>query len=99
VSWKRGEDGEWTYLPDVAQGRADIHGDYDAWYGEAYDRLSDHMDTLIGAVGREVIELIKEEFPDPNPLSSIFTPYVGDAIIDRIKQKYLNLNSKENSSE
>jgi len=33
-----------------------------------------------------VIEMIREEFPDPNPLSSIFTPYIGDGIIDNIEQ-------------
>jgi hypothetical protein len=99
VTWKRDELGNWAYLPDVAGARADIHGQYGKWYGEEYDQLSDELDTLVGAVGREVIELIKTEFPDPNPLGSLFSPYVGDLIIDRIKQKFLNLNSKEASYE
>lgn len=33
----------------------------------------------------DVIEMIRDEFPDPNPLSSIFTPYIGDGIIENIE--------------
>lgn len=33
----------------------------------------------------DVIHMIREEFPDPNPLSSIFTPYIGDGIIEIIE--------------
>lgn len=98
MTWKRDELGNWAYLPDVAGARADIHQQYDKWYGEEYDTLSDELDKLVGAVGREIIELIKDEFPDPNPLGSLFSPYVGDLIADRIREKYLNLNSKEESS-
>lgn len=34
----------------------------------------------------DVIQMIRDEFPDPNPLSSIFTPYIGDGIIDNIEK-------------
>ncbi len=33
----------------------------------------------------DVIEMIRDDFPDPNPLSSIFTPYIGDGIIENIE--------------
>ncbi|WPH58245.1 hypothetical protein SEA_ALONE_115 [Streptomyces phage Alone3] len=33
----------------------------------------------------DVIEMIRDNFPDPNPLSSIFTPYIGDGIIEEIE--------------
>ncbi len=31
-------------------------------------------------------EMIRDSFPDPNPLSSIFTPYIGYEIIDEIEK-------------
>lgn len=31
-------------------------------------------------------ELIDYEFPDPNPLASIFNPYVGTLIVERIRR-------------
>jgi len=34
----------------------------------------------------DVIQMIRDEFPDPNPLSSIFTPYIGDDIIENIEK-------------
>ena len=34
---------------------------------------------------QDVIDMIELEFPDPNPLSSIFTPYIGDGIIENIE--------------
>ncbi len=34
----------------------------------------------------DIIQMIRDDFPDPNPLSSIFTPYIGDAIIDTIEK-------------
>jgi len=44
---------------------------YKAGYNQALDDLR---------------ELIEWEFPDPNPLSSIFSSYIGHDIIDRINQ-------------
>lgn len=32
----------------------------------------------------DVIHMIQEEFPDSNPLGSIFKPYLGDEIVNRI---------------
>lgn len=34
----------------------------------------------------DIIQMIRDDFPDPNPLSSIFTPYIGDGIIDTIEK-------------
>jgi len=34
---------------------------------------------------QDVINMIELEFPDPNPLSSIFTPYIGDGIIENVE--------------
>lgn len=33
----------------------------------------------------DVIQMIRDNFPDPNPLASIFTPYIGDIIIENIE--------------
>lgn len=33
-----------------------------------------------------IIRMIEQDFPDPNPLASIFSPYVGDEIVNRLKQ-------------
>lgn len=33
----------------------------------------------------DVIKMITEDYPDPNPLSSVFTPYIGDHIVDAIE--------------
>ncbi len=34
---------------------------------------------------QDVINMIELEFPDPNPLSSSFTPYIGDGIIENVE--------------
>ncbi len=34
----------------------------------------------------DVIEMIRNEFPDPNPMASLFNEYVGDRIIRRIEE-------------
>lgn len=34
---------------------------------------------------QDVINMIELEFPDPNPLSTLFTPYIGDGIIENIE--------------
>lgn len=33
----------------------------------------------------DVIKMIAKDYPDPNPLSSVFTPYIGDRIVDAIE--------------
>lgn len=35
---------------------------------------------------REVADLIESKFPDPNPLSSIFKPYVGRQIVSELRR-------------
>lgn len=52
----------------------DYHVGAQDGYKEGYKRALD-----------DVIQMIRDDFPDPNPLSSIFTPYIGDGIIEEIE--------------
>lgn len=54
---------------------------------EFYDGAQAGYVEGYNAALREAIEMIREEFPDPNPLSSIFTPYIGHEIVDKLEQK------------
>jgi hypothetical protein len=34
----------------------------------------------------DVIRMIVSDFPDMNPMASLFSPYVGDSIVKRIEE-------------
>lgn len=48
--------------------------------------LDVYASEIRAEVLREAADLIDQEFPDPNPLASVFEPYVGDRITDRLRQ-------------
>lgn len=56
----------------------DIARDLDMYHDGAQDGYERALN--------DVIEMIKDEFPDPNPLASLFETYVGTAIINRINE-------------
>lgn len=42
------------------------------------------METVISGLEKHISENIRDEFPDPNPLASLFSGYLGDDIADYV---------------
>ena len=57
------------------------------WDNYTPEQKNAALDDHTAEVMREVAQLIEERFPDPNPLSSIFQPYIGDKIVTALRQE------------
>jgi len=51
-----------------------------------YDRFIKALDAYRAQVLREAADNIDAQFKDPNPLASVFAPYVGDRITDALRK-------------
>ncbi|APC46373.1 hypothetical protein HWB05_gp111 [Streptomyces phage BRock] len=61
----------------------DYHDGAQAGFNEGFN--AGHTSGYYEAMD-DVIALIRDEFPDPNPFSTLFTPYIGDDIIEAIEK-------------
>lgn len=57
------------------------------WDNYTSEQKNAALDDHTAEVMREVAQLIEERFPDPNPLGSIFRPYIGDEIVTALRQE------------
>jgi hypothetical protein len=50
-----------------------------------HDGAQDGYRTGYNQALQDVVNMIELEFPDPNPLSTLFTPYIGYDIVKEIE--------------
>ncbi|WP_327292477.1 hypothetical protein [Streptomyces sp. NBC_01198] len=68
--------------PSVAEAKGAIVALLD---GTDLCELHELLSGLVQAGANEIADIVREEFPDPNPLGSLFGGFVGEDIVQRIR--------------
>jgi hypothetical protein len=69
--------------PSIAEAKGAIHALLDF---PDLPELYELLDGLVAAAAHEIADVVRDEFPDPNPLGSLFGGFLGEDIVQRIRE-------------